>query len=379
MAPPGEDSTAPVYLDGAAAMPPLPEAEQAVADAVRRFADPDASHAPGRAARATLEHVRAAIAEALGADPDEVILTTSGTGANALAVLGLVAGGPGRIVVSSLEHSSVTEAARASGLEVVEVPCDEQGSMDVDRFAAEVSQPGTRLASVQHASPDVGTMQSVAECARLARAAGVLFHTDACQSLAHLPLDARALGVDLLSISSRKAYGPSGAGALFARRGLSPDTLLRGRQRHAAPTLGLPALAGMAAAITAMRPRVADLAGRLWGLSQRLRQGLDGCGRVLGHPTWRVPHIVSVAVSGVDRETLFMTLEDRGIQAGEANADVLVAAGLVGPDDVVVRFGLTADTTSEDVDRVLEVLPNAVERLKGMAERASVVRRTPLA
>jgi cysteine desulfurase len=377
MAPPGDEPAAPVYLDGAAAMPPRPEAERAVADAVRRFADPDAAHAPGRAARATLEHVRGAIAEALGADPDEVILTTSGTAANALAILGLVAGGPGRIVVSSLEHSSVTEAARASGLEVIEVPCDEQGSMDVDRFAAEVAQPRTRLASVQHASPDVGTMQSVAECARLARAAGVLFHTDACQSLAHLPLDARALGVDLLSISSRKAYGPSGAGALFARRGLSPDTLLRGRNRHAAPTLGLPALAGMAAAITAMRPRVADLAGRLWGLSQRLRQGLDGCGRVLGHPTWRVPHIVSVAVSGVDRETLFMTLEDRGIQAGEANADVLAAAGLVGPDDVVVRFGLTADTTAEDVERVLEVLPKAVERLKGMAERASVVRRTP--
>src|SRR5439155_24888957 len=116
MAPPVDDEpTAPVYLDGAAAMPPLPEAQAAVAEAVRRFADPDAAHAPGRAARATLEHVRAAIAEALGADPDEVILTTSGTAANALAVLGLVAGGPGRIVVSSLEHPSVTEAARPAG------------------------------------------------------------------------------------------------------------------------------------------------------------------------------------------------------------------------------------------------------------------------
>jgi cysteine desulfurase len=371
MAPAIEDaSTAPVYLDGVAAMPPLPEAERAVADALQRFADPDATHAPGRAARATLEHVRAAVADAIGADPDEVILTTSGTAANALAILGLVAGGPGRIVVSSLEHWSVSEAAHASGLDVVEVPCDEQGSMDVDRFAAEVARPGTRLASVHHASPDVGTMQSVAECARLARAAGVLFHTDACQSVAHLPLDARALGIDLLSISSRKAYGPSGAGALFARRGLSPDTLLRGRGRHTAPTLGLPALAGMAAALTAMRPRVPDLAGRLWALSQRLRQGLEGCGRVLGHPTWRVPHIVSVAVSGVDRETLFMTLEDRGIQAGEAATGALAKAGLVEPDDVVVRFGLTAHTTAKDVDRVVDVLPNAVERLRGMAARA---------
>src|SRR5262249_42562357 len=156
-------------------------------------------------------------------------------------------------------------------------------------------------------------------------------------------------------------------GALFARRGLSPDTLLRGRQRHASPTLGLPALAGMAAALTALRPRVADLAGHLWSLSQLLRGGLDGRGRGLGPPTWRVPHIVSVAVSGVDRETLFMTLEDGGIQAGEAATDVLSSAGLVGREDVVVRFGLTAHTTENDVDRVLDVLPRAVERLRGMA------------
>ena len=132
----------------------------------------------------------------------------------------------------------------------------------------------------------------------------------------------------------------------------------------------------MAAALTVMRPRVADLAGRLWALSQRLRDGLEGCARVLGHPTWRVPHIVAIAVAGVDRETLFMTLEDRGIQAGEAATDVLSKAGLVGPDDVVVRLGLTADTTQEHVDHVLDVLPNAVERLRGMAVRAANTNRT---
>src|SRR5262245_13625980 len=128
----------PVYLDGAAAMPPLPDAQQAVAAAVAGVADPDAAHARGRTARAALEHARAAVADAIGADSDEVILTTSGSAANALAILGLVAGGPGRIVTSSLEHSSVTEAATTSGLEVVEVPCDEHGAMDVDRFAARV-------------------------------------------------------------------------------------------------------------------------------------------------------------------------------------------------------------------------------------------------
>jgi cysteine desulfurase len=358
----------PVYLDGAAAMPLLPEAEAAASEALARFADPDAVHGPGKAARAVLEHARAAIAGSIGADPDELILTASGSHANALAVLGMVGPGPGRIVVTALEHASLTEAAHATGLEVVEVPCDGEGAVDMDRFSAEVRTAGTVLASVHHGSPDVGTMQSVAECARLARAAGVLFHTDACQTLPHLPVDARALGVDLLSVSSRKAYGPSGAGALFARRGLSPDPLLRGGPRRARGGAGFAAHAGMAAALTALRPRTADLAGTLWTLTQRLREGLAPAGRVLGHATWRVPHIVSVAVADVDRETLFMTLEDRGILAGEANTDVLVRAGLTHAGEVVVRFGLTAWTTDQDVDRVLDAFPDAVERLRGMTQ-----------
>jgi len=133
----------------------------------------------------------------------------------------------------------------------------------------------------------------------------------------------------------------------------------------------------MAAALTSLRPRIPDMAGRLWTLSQRLRDGLAEAGRVLGHPTRRVPHIVSVAVAGVDRETLFMTLEDRGILAGEAATGVLARAGLVHPDDVVVRFGLTAETTDRDVELVLEAFPDAVERLRGMAARAAVSARSP--
>jgi cysteine desulfurase len=258
---------------------------------------------------------------------------------------------------------------------VVEIPCDEAGRIRVDRFAAEVSRAGTALASVHHASPDLGTMQPVAECARIAREAGVRFHADACQSAASLPVDAGALGVDLLTVSSHKAYGPPGAAVLFARRGIRVDPLLRGAPRpdRAGPAPDVPALAGMAEAFLAMKPEVADLAGRLWGLSARLRSGLDDPEtglRVLGHPTHRVPHLVSVAVSGIDRETLFMTLEDRGLLVGEARSDVLTRAGLVRAGDVVVRFGLTKDSTAADVDRVLEVLPGVTRLLQGISRRA---------
>ena len=366
-----------VYLDGAASTPLHPRAAAATERALEQFGDPRSPNRPGREAQATLERSLATVAAALGADQDEVHPATSGSHANALAVLGTASATSGRILVSALEHGSVTDAALASGLDVVEIPCHEDGRIDVDRFAAEVSRPGTVLASVHHGSPDLGTMQPVAECARIAREADVRFHTDACQSASSLPLDAAALGVDLLTVSSHKAYGPPGAAVLFARRGIRIDPFLRGvaRPGPAAPSPNVPALAGMAAALLALGPEIADLAGRLWSLSARLRSGLDDTEsglRVLGHPTHRVPHLVSVGVSGVDRETLFMTLEDRGLLVGEARAQALARSGLAAPGDVVVRLGLTRENTDADVDRVLEILPEVARRLRGIGKRAEV-------
>ena len=363
------------YLDGAGSTPLLPQAAEAIIRALDEFGEPRSPNRLGRQAQALLERSLTTVAGVLGADLDEVHPATSGSHANALAILGTQAPDSGRIVVTALEHASVTEAAAASGLEVVEVPCGEDGRVDVDRFAAEVAHPGTTLASVHHGGCDVGTMQPVAECARLARQAGVRFHTDACQSASSLPLDAAALGVDLLTVSSHKAYGPAGAAILFARRGIRVDPLLRGRSRpgRAAPAPDVAALAGMAEAFRVVNGEIADLAGRLWALSARLREGLDDPDaglRVLGHATHRVPHLVSVAVSGVDRETLFMTLEDRGLLVGEARSDVLARAGLVRAGDAVVRLGLTRKSTATDVDRVLETLPDAARRLRGISSRA---------
>jgi len=364
-----------VYLDGAASTPLHPSAADATRRALEAYGDPRSPNRLGREAMALVERSLVSVADSLGADQDEIHPATSGSHANALAVLGTQGETSGRIVVSALEHASVTEAALASGLDVVEVPCNEDGRIDVDRFAAEVSRAGTVLASVHHVSPDLGTMQPVAECARIARQAGVRFHTDACQSAASLPLDAGALGVDLLTVSSHKAYGPPGAAVLFARRGVRVDPFLRGTTRPgpATPPPNVAALAGMAEAFVALAPEVPDLAGRLWSLSARLRAGLDDSEaglRVLGHPTHRVPHLVSVAVSRVDGETLFMTLEDQGLLVGQARTQVLARAGLADPSDVVVRFGLTRDSTDADVDRVLEVLPDVARRLRGIGARA---------
>jgi cysteine desulfurase len=201
-------------------------------------------------------------------------------------------------------------------------------------------------------------------------------HADACQALPSLPVDGTALGVDLLSVSARKAYGPQGAGALYVRRGLDIDPFLRGEARpHGAwPRPNVAAAAAMAGALRALRPEIPELAGRLWGLSERLRGGLaeaDPAIRVLGHPTHRLPHIVSWSVVGIDRETLFMALEDRGILAGAGRSPVLSRAGLVEAGAAVVRLGLWSETTDDDVDRVVAAVPDIVGRLRGMAARVA--------
>lgn len=369
----------PIYLDAAAATPLHPRAAEALRSALAAFGDPRAPHGPGRAARAVLERARARVASAIGADPDEIIFCGGAPQANARAIPGTVApdGPGGRIVTTMLEHPSVLEAAKVTGLDVVEVACDEHGRVDVDGFSAAVAVPGTALATVQHASQDTGSVNALAECAGMARMAGARVHTDASHTVPVLPVDVHALGVDLLTISGRQAYAVPGVAALYARRGLSPDPLFRGEggRGQAGPEANVPGAAALGAALEALRPEIPELAGRLWALSGQLREGLKGSGagiRVLGHPTQRLPQIVSWAVSGIDAETLLMSLEDRGIVAGIASPGPLVRAGLARPGDVVVRMGLSRDTTEVHVERVLEVVPDVVRSLRTMARRADV-------
>ena len=365
-----------VYLDAAASTPPRPEALDAASRAAERYADPTSTHLAARAARGALEHARGVVAEALGAQTDEVVFTSGGTEANALAVLGASrarAERTGRFVAGSLEHASIVEAVRASDMELVAIGCDGAGRVDVDRWAEEVAKPGVAMAAIQHASHLVGSIQPVAECIRLARPYGVPVLVDACQTLATLPIDAAALGADLLSVSGHKAYGPPGAGALFVRRGTALSPLFAGDARERRLRAGMPNLPGVVgtgAALEACRPELADRAAHLWSLTDRLRSGLVEAGiDVLGHPTQRAPHIVTWTAPGVDAETLLMTLEDRGILTSTVPAEPLVDAGLARPGDVVVRFGLWPGISAEDIERVLDAVPAVVRDLTAIDYR----------
>jgi cysteine desulfurase len=381
--------TTSTYLDHASATPLDDRARVALLAALDEFADPLRVHGDGLAAKRLLDDSRATVAGALGAQPDEIVFTSGGTESVALAIWGGVR--PvrelgTRIVTTTVEHPAVggvLQTLETDGFESVLVEVDGNGSVDLDAFAAEIRRPGTLLASVHHANHEVGTIQPIAECARLCREAGVLFHTDACQTVGHLPVDAVALEVDLMSVSGHKFGGPPGIGALYVRRGVPIAAYPCGDDRERRRRSGVenvPGVAAMAAALETRLERMSDEAARDWALTDTIRAGIaervEGA-RVHGHATQRVPHLVCFSVPDLDAEIMSMALDDRGFRiaagsncsgaAGEASS-VLEHMGVA--STASFRIGVGPDTTQDDADRLLATLPGLVSELREVRSAA---------
>ena len=375
-----------IYLDHAATTPLRPQ----VADAMRiAFAEsgfnPSSLHSEGRRARAVLDDARDRVAAVLGARRTEIIFTSSGTEADNQAILGVAraARRPGHALAAATEHHAVLasfEQLNAEGFETTLLPVESDGTVRPATFANAL-RANTVVASIMYVNNEIGTVQPIAELARLARLRGVLFHCDAIQAPSWLPIDASTLGVDLLSLSAHKFGGPKGVGILYARDGVALSPLVHGGGQESGRRAGTENVAGAVALATALElaaDEQAQTSLQIAELRDRLEEGIRSAVsdvRVNGASALRAPNIASLSFAGIDSTAMLIALDLAGIAVSAGSActsgalepsHVLAALGL----DAVwtrgaIRFSLGASTTAREVERTVSVLPGLVARLRG--------------
>jgi cysteine desulfurase len=378
-----------VYMDHNATTP-LAEAAADRMTAVLReeFGNPSSVHHFGQRAKAIVDEARSAVAELVGGDPSEIIFTSGGTESDNFALRGaaeaLEPSGRKQLISSGIEHEAVLNTLKAlarRGWQTTLVPVGTSGLLSADAVAAALSDH-TAVVSVMHANNEIGTIQPVADIARLAKARGAVVHTDAVQTAGKVPIAVKALGVDLLSISAHKFYGPKGVGALWVRRGLRLLPFMTGGKQERGRRSGtenVAAIAGMGVAarlavatMTEEASRVAALRDRL---EQRILQAVPGTA-VNGDPGTRVPNTSNISFDRVEAESLLIALDLEGIAVSTGSA---CSSGTLEPSHVLkamglpahrtqnsIRFSLGAANTEADVDRVAAVLPGVVDKLRSL-------------
>ena len=382
----------PVYLDHAATTPVRAEVLEVMMPYLtdRSFGNPSSSHRFGRAARAGIEQARRQIAEALGAEPSQVIFTSGGTEADNLSIVGAALAARERgaamcAAVSAVEHKAVLAAAHAvcqlGGREVL-LPVKSDGLLDLDALDRALTQAPS-VVSVMWVNNEVGVLQPVGEIASRCREANVIFHTDAVQAVGKIPVSVERLCCTLLTISGHKIGAPKGIGALIVRDRKAVEAILHGGGQQFGIRPGTENVAGAVALGRAVQLAAAEqamLAERLSGLRDALAERLKATVPdlvIIAEQSGRAPHLLSVAVPGADSEALLMHLDLAGIAASSGSAcstgavepsHVLVAMGV--PRDLAlgaIRFSFGRESTMEDVDRAVEVVPTVVAKVRKLA------------
>lgn len=376
-----------IYLDYAATTPVDPEVLQAMMPFFTdRGFNPSSLHSEGRSAHAALDSARDSVARSIGAERKEVTFTGSGSEADTHAILGAARAYAKRgrhVVASAVEHHAVLhalDALRDDGFEISLVPVDDRGIVEPALFAAALRHD-TILASVAYANNEIGTIAPIAELAAIAHRAGVLFHTDAVQAPEWLPIDVTALGVDMLTLSAHKFYGPKGVGALYVREGLSLAPLIHGGGQEFGRRAGTENVAGIVGFAAALEGAVAGRAERfvrIAALRDRLENGIcrrvDGI-RINGAGAARLPNNCNVSFEGVDSETLLARLDLDGVAVSAGSA---CTSGATEPSHVIaalgidprwhsgaIRFSLGTSSRESEIDDVLSLLVRVVAELRG--------------
>lgn len=375
-----------VYLDHTATTPIHPEvlaSMQYVLESV--FGNPSSLHAFGREAREHLENARCKVAELIGALPEEIVFTSGGTEADNLAVLGVAyayRSQGNHVITSSIEHHAVLDACKAlsrDGFDVTYLPVDQYGFVDPDDVRKALRKD-TILITVMHANNEIGTIEPIEEIAAIARENGIVFHTDAVQTAGHIPVNVEKLGVDLLSLSAHKFYGPKGVGALYVRKGIHLLPILHGggQEGNRRPgTENLPGIVGLGKAAEIAAKELDSQVVSIERLRDRLVKGVmekipDV--KLNGHPVHRLPQNAHFSFWGVDGSSLLRGLDMEGIAASAGSAcssgdlrpsHVLLAIGL--PLELAtasVRLTLGRANTEEDVDYCIGALSRLVTALR---------------
>jgi len=382
----------PVYLDHAATTPVRPEVLEAMMPYLtdRSFGNPSSAHRFGRTARAGIEQARRQIAEALGAEPSQVIFTSGGTEADNLSIVGAALAARDRgaamcAAVSAIEHKAVLAAAHAvchlGGREVL-LPVDRDGMLELPALDAAL-RDSPAVVSVMWVNNEVGVIQPVGEIAGRCQEAGVIFHTDAVQAIGKISVSLQNLRCTLLTISGHKIGAPKGIGALIVRDRKAVEAILHGGGQQFGIRPGTENVAGAVALGRAVQLAAAEqssLADRLRALRDALASRLRAAASEISinaEASNRAPHLLSVAVQGADSEALLMHLDLAGIAASSGSAcstgavepsHVLVAMGI--PRELAlgtIRFSLGRETTEADIDRAVEVFPTVVDKVRKLA------------
>jgi cysteine desulfurase len=378
-----------IYLDHNATTPLAPAVLERMTRILgEEYGNPSSVHHFGQRAKAAMDEARSAVAALVGGDPSEIVFTSGGTEGDNFAIRGvaeaLESTGRRHLIASAIEHEAVLSTLKAlarRGWRTTLLPVDQSGVVAPDALRGALADD-TALVSVMHANNEIGTIQPVAELARIARERGVVFHTDAVQSAGKIPVNVRELGVDLLSISAHKLYGPKGVGALWVRRGLRLQPILTGgkhERNRRAGTENVAGIVGLGVAAGLGHAKMTAQAASVGALRDRLEAGVlrevPGTA-VNGGAMPRVPNTSNISFDRVEAESLLIALDLDGIAVSTGSA---CSSGTLEPSHVLkamgfpahrtqnsIRFSLGSGNTESEIDRVIAVLPALVEKLRGL-------------